>query len=46
MAAKRYDITVVGLSCVDCVARVADIQLHVMNQVSDISLSGGGLQCP
>ena len=41
--AKRFDVAVVGLSCVDCVARTDTLQLHVMNLLSDLSMSGGGL---
>ena len=41
--AKCYDIAVVGLSCVDCVAHTDAIQMHVMNPISDVAISGGGL---
>jgi 2-dehydro-3-deoxygluconokinase len=37
------DIAVVGLSCVDVVATAADCRWHVMNPVSDVRISGGGL---
>ncbi len=40
---KRYDIAVIGLSCVDCIATGPQGRWTMMNPVGDVRLSGGGL---
>jgi 2-dehydro-3-deoxygluconokinase len=42
-AAKRYDVAVIGLSCVDCIAPGPQGRWTMMNPVGDVRLSGGGL---
>lgn len=40
---RELDISVVGLSCVDCIAIATDRQWSVQNPVGDVRISAGGL---
>lgn len=40
---KDLDISVVGLSCVDCIAVASDRQWNVQNPVGDVRIGAGGL---
>lgn len=40
---KSLDISVVGLSCVDCIAVATDRRWNVQNPVQDVRISAGGL---
>ncbi len=41
--AKEFDISVVGLSCVDCIAEGSEPRWTVQNPVGDVRISAGGL---